>query len=114
MMRALLRRGSFIELLIFPFLCLGSNEHQLIDPPDVSVRYVRIRIPFHEIPSLLITKEAGDKLLSLAYPTLSHCQCIPSNTNCGAWFLGFSGLRVACIGHLISLLVDQLKHWLTN
>ena len=78
------------------------------------VRYIRIRIPFQEIPSLLITKEVGDKLLSLAYPGLSHCLCIPSNINSGAWFLWSSGLRVARIGHLISLLVDQLKHWLTN
>ena len=80
----------------------------------MSVRYVRIRIPFHEVPSLSITKEAGDKLLSLAYPALSHCQCIPSSTISGAWFLGFSGPRVECIGHLISLLADQLKHWLAN
>lgn len=80
----------------------------------MSVRYVRIRTPFQEIPCLLITKEVGDKLLSLSYPDQSHCQCIPSNINSGAWFFLSSGLRVARIGHLISLLVDQLKHWLTN
>ena len=80
----------------------------------MSVRYVRIRTPFQEIPSLLITKEVGDKLLSLAYPDQSHCQCIPSNISSGAWFLRSSGLRVSCVGHLISLFVDQLKHWLTN
>lgn len=80
----------------------------------MSLRYVRIRIPFQETPSLLITKEVGDKLLSLAYPAQGHGQCIPSNINSGAWFLWSSGPGVAHFGHLISLLVDQLKHWLTN
>lgn len=50
------------------------------------VRYVRIRIPFQETPSLVITSEVGDKLLALVYPAPSHCQCIPSNVNSGAWF----------------------------